>query len=111
MINENNFHCAEEDKITDVNKLARGCQGILVVDDKASALDKVRQLGLSMKVMGYHLKLDDPQGNPAAFMSWLENQVHSMSSGFRWLVDMDGVLVDTNGTLFGPAAENLAQLL
>lgn len=113
LIGDGHFYCAEQDKIADVRILAHNYPGVLVVDDKSSNLARVHNLGLSIPVWDYHLKVEDMRANPQALLGWLEQQLHNgiISDGSRWFIDMDGVLINTNGVLFGSAAENIVQLL
>lgn len=111
------FFCSGSDKISAIPELLAQyqCSRVLVVDDKQSNLDEVHSLcqEKGFGVLTYHMKLDNRHADQQAFIRWFEERCSegSIDRDTLVLMDMDGVLINTNGVLFGAAAENIAQIL
>ncbi len=110
------FYCTDDDKIQAIPELLKkyDCSGLLIVDDKQSNLEAAYSLSKAhgYKLMTYHLKIDDNLANQSAFVDWLKNLCEEGNCGkeILLLLDMDGVLLNTNKVLLGAAAENIAEL-
>ena len=116
------YHNSISNKINGLKEIietisARGKKRIIVVDDKESNLNEVRQLfdeygKKGIKIGDYLMKLKDGQADGTAFYQWLQQQLNeSPSEPIEIVLDFDGVVADTDGVLFGPAIDNLWSLL
>lgn len=121
-VDSEHYHSSTANKLEDLKRIieilsAQGKKRIIVVDDKESNLQEVRQLfdeygKKGIKIGDYLMKLKDGQADATAFFQWLQQQLNEDSSQpIELVLDFDGVVADTDGVLFGPAVDNLWNLL
>lgn len=124
-IDDHHYRCCESNKQDTLrqvlDELAQSdataqARRVIVVDDKPSNLGEAMKLNdeymrKGIIVANYHMKLHDPQANPTAFHRWLRGEIARVPhEKITVALDFDGVTADTDGVLFGPAAENIADL-
>ncbi len=111
------FYCTDDDKIEAIPDLLKkyDCSELLIVDDKQSNLAAARSLTQEhgYKLMTYHFNIDDNSADQIAFVDWLKKLCEEGNCGQETLLllDMDGVLLDTDKVLLNAAAEKIAELL
>ncbi|NCO88602.1 hypothetical protein AUK04_04705 [Candidatus Roizmanbacteria bacterium CG2_30_33_16] len=114
---KNRFHCSKKNKHKALDKIIQGLieQGkkqIIVVDDKLNNVENLeaKYTAKEQSVIGWYMKLNDPQADATAFYNWLQEQSFNPNE-VGLVFDFDGVVADTDGVLFGPATDNLWRLL
>ena len=120
-IDPDHYHVSTANKLEDLRKIIEslsvdGKKRIIVVDDKESNLQEVRQLAeeygkKGIKIGDYHMKLKDVQADATAFYQWLQQLNEASGEPIELVLDFDGVVADTDGVLFGPATDNLWSVL
>lgn len=121
-VDPDHYHSSTANKLEDLKKIiesliSSGRKHIIVVDDKESNLQEVRQLygeycKKGIKMGDYLMKLKDKQADATAFYQWLQQQLLDESGEpIELVLDFDGVVADTDGVLYGSATDNLWSLL
>ena len=94
---------------------------VLVADDKDKHTNEVKAMirefeekpegGPSFTIGDYFFNLDDENANAQAFYNFVQKyQEENRDDEVVIIFDFDGVVADTDGVLFGPAAEIIAGL-
>lgn len=110
------FHCSGENKQKALDNIIKrlirqGKKQIIVVDDKFENVEELSSIcaAKGQSVIGWFMKLGDPQADATAFYKWLQEQSFNPND-MGLIFDFDGVVADTDGVLFGPATDNLLHL-
>lgn len=121
-VDPEHYHISTANKLENLKKIieslsVNGKKRIIVVDDRESNLQEVRQLAKEygkkgIKIGDYHMKLNDGQADATAFYQWLRQQINEVSDEpIELVLDFDGVVADTDKVLFGSATDNLWSLI
>lgn len=121
-ITQGQYHCSLDNKTQALESIIKtlaqeGKDHIVVVDDKDTSLQAVKKLAgeysaKKVTIFDYLMKLSDPQADATVFVDWLQTLMRKISSKKIGLVlDFDGVVANTDKVLFGPAVDNLYNLL
>jgi len=117
LIPANHFHCFPCQKKIGLGPIIttihlKGKRQVIVVDDKGSNLQDALALRIQSEVplAVYEMNLHDPLSNADAFYTWLQTMKNPLVPT-ELVLDFDGVIIDTNDVLSGPATDNLCKLL